>query len=74
MILAIIDHDTHQLYVENVDEEMLEENYNGSEQEYINDNYSVSNYSWDYIVNTEVYDDEGRVTGVDFVEQKFIEF
>lgn len=64
--LAIIDHDCHTLFVEDVDEELLAEKYNGEEEAYIKDNYCISdNFSWDYItsaqyipdcVDTEVYE------------------
>lgn len=54
--VAIIDHDTHTLFVEDIDEETLENEYNGEEEEYIKDNYSLSdNWSWDYIFDTEYY-------------------
>lgn len=46
--IAIIDHNEHRLYVEDITDEMLEM-YNGDEQAYINDNYNMENYSWDYI-------------------------
>lgn len=50
MRIAIIDHDEHALFVEDIDDELLEREYNGSEQAYIDDNYDMENYSWDYIV------------------------
>lgn len=46
--LAIIDHDNHVVYFEDVTEEALAK-YNGDEQAYIDDNYDIENYSWDYI-------------------------
>ena len=51
--LVIIDHSTHELYVEDVTEEMLS-NYNGEEEAYIKDNYNFNSdddFSWDYIVD-----------------------
>ena len=50
--IAIIDHDEHHLFVEDITDEMLEK-YNGDEQAYIDDNYDLENYSWDYIVNAD---------------------
>lgn len=47
--IAIIDHDSHQLYVEDIPEDILEKQYGGDEQKYIDDNYDIENYSWDYI-------------------------
>lgn len=47
--IAIIDHDEHRLYVEDIPEDILEKCYGGDEQKYIDDNYDIENYSWDYI-------------------------
>lgn len=47
--IAIIDHDEHRLYVEDIPEDILEKQYGGDEQKYIDDNYDIENYSWDYI-------------------------
>ena len=47
--IAIIDHDEHRLYVEDIPEDILENQYGGDEQKYIDDNYDIENYSWDYI-------------------------
>lgn len=52
--LAIIDHETHELFIEDVDEEMLEKEYGGSEQAYIEDTYELGgHWSWDYITSIE---------------------
>lgn len=52
--LVIIDHDSHTLYVEDVNEDVLYNKYNGQEEDYIKDTYSISdNYSWDYIVSAQ---------------------
>lgn len=64
--IAIIDHDNHRLYVEDINEEVLNEKYNGEEEVYIRDNYSMENFSWDYITGTEFFpEDEDPIT-VDF--------
>lgn len=49
--IAIIDHDEHRLYVEDIPEDILEKCYGGDEQKYIDDNYDIENYSWDYITD-----------------------
>ena len=49
--LAIIDHANHHLYIEDVNEEILEGQYGGDEQMYIDENYSLSEYSWDWITD-----------------------
>jgi hypothetical protein len=52
--LVIIDHETHNLYIEDVDEEMLERDYEGSEEAYIEDTYSLGkHWSWDFVTNIE---------------------
>ena len=43
--IAIIDHDEHRLYVEDIPEDILENQYGGDEQKYIDDNYDIENYS-----------------------------
>ena len=52
--LAIIDHAAHELYIEDINDEVLNaEPYKGDEQAYINDNYTFEGgYSWDYIVDS----------------------
>lgn len=50
--LAILDHEAHVLFVEDVDDEMLE-GYDG-EEEYIEDNYVFQGeYSWEWITEAE---------------------
>jgi len=49
--VAIIDHEYHSLYVGEIDEEILNNKYGGSEQKYIEDNFDLRDYSWDYIVD-----------------------
>lgn len=53
--LAIIDHDNHALYIEDINEEILEGQYGGDEQLYIDDNYSLKNYSWDWITDAQYF-------------------
>jgi len=57
--IAIIDHDEHQLFVEDIDETILNRDYGGEEEAYIKDNYNLENFSWDYIVRTEYYPENG---------------
>ena len=53
MRLAIINHLTHTLFVEDVNDDILEGQYGGDEQSYIEDNYDLEEYAWDYIIDTE---------------------
>ena len=55
MRIAIIDHDTHTLFVEDINDEILQGQYGGEAQKYIDHYYNVTNYSWDYIVDTEYF-------------------
>lgn len=42
--IAILDHDAHKLYIEDINEEVLEILYEGKEERYIDDNYNLKNY------------------------------
>ena len=50
--IAIIEHDEHWLYVEDISDDILEKKYGGDKQKYIDDNYDIENYSWDYITDS----------------------
>ena len=62
--ICIIDHDKQAVYFEDIIEKDLE-NYGGSEQAFIDDMYSLTNYSWDYVVDCEFFDEEGNPYDVD---------
>lgn len=69
--LAIIDHASHTLFVEDVNETLLEQKYNGEEEAYIKDNYNIGDsFSWEYIVSTQYIPDatDGAVYDVDFTD------
>ena len=53
--IAIIDHTTHTLFVEDINERILEGQYGGDEQMYIDDNYNLKDYSWDWITDAEYF-------------------
>lgn len=66
--LAILDHDSHTLFVEDVTEETLAK-YDGEEEAYIEDNFALENYSWDYITATVYTAQDGEITtGIDFAK------
>lgn len=51
--LAIIDNESHHLFIEDVSDEALAK-YNGEEEAYIKDNYCIhDNFSWDYITQAQ---------------------
>ena len=53
--LAIINHTNHTLYVEDINDEILESQYGGDEQLYIDENYNLEDYSWDYIIDAQYF-------------------
>ena len=56
--IAIIDHQNHALYIEDIDEDMLQEKYDGEEEKYIIDQYEFEDgdlWSWEYIKNIMFY-------------------
>ena len=56
MRIAIIDHNKHTLYVEDINDEILEGQYGGQEQNYIDENYTFEGeYPWDYICDTQYF-------------------
>ena len=60
MRIAIIDHASHTLYVEDINDEILEGQYGGQEQNYIDENYTFGGeYSWDYICDAVYFPDGG---------------
>jgi len=66
--IAIIDHEYHKLYVEDIPDEILDAPEWDDEEAYIKDNYTFEGkWSWDYIVDTE-YFPEGES---DFIEVNF---
>lgn len=54
--IAIIDHNEHKLFIEDIDEDVLQEKYHGEEEDYIKDNYALSdNWTWEFITSTVYY-------------------
>lgn len=68
--IAILDHSSHELLVEDINEQELEKKYGGDEQKYIDENYTFEgDYSWDWITDTQYYPEgESVPMEVDFVE------
>lgn len=65
--ICIIDHNEHELLVEDINEQELQEKYDGDEQKYIDDNYDLENYSWDWISDTQYFPEgESSPIEVDF--------
>ena len=70
--IAILDHSTHELMVEDINEEILEGQYGGDEQLYIEDNYSLKEYSWDWITETQYFPEFDK-TPIDINFEEMIE-
>ena len=64
--IAIIDHNEHELLIEDINEQELEEKYGGDEQKYIDANYTFEgDYSWDWITDVIYYDEDGDTLEVE---------
>lgn len=50
--IAILDHTNHELLVEDINEEILEGQYGGEEELYIEDNYDLKEYAWEWVTDT----------------------
>ena len=70
--IAVLDHSTHELMVEDINEEILEGQYGGDEQLYIEDNYSLKEYSWDWITETQYFPEFDK-TPIDINFEEMIE-
>lgn len=71
--IAILDHANHHLYIEDISDADLEA-YNGSEEDYIKDNYTFDgDWSWDYIVQTEYFPIEDDKTPYDIEFTDYID-
>lgn len=66
--IAIIDHNEHDLIIEDINEEVLEKQYGGDGQKYIEDHYDIENYSWNWIIDSYYLpnDDDGDFITVEF--------
>lgn len=62
--LVIIDHVNHNVFIEDVTDEMLKP-YNGEEEDYIKDNYDLESFSWDYVVSMQYVASTGDVFDAD---------
>ena len=69
MRIVVIDHERHTLYVEDINDDILQGQYGGDVQLYIGDSYSAENYSWDYIVDTQyIPEDDKTPVEINFEE------
>lgn len=70
--IAIIDHAVHTLYIEDIPLKILNEEYNGEEEDYIKANYGfIGDWSWDYVTDVEYTPNGGETYSIepsDFVD------
>lgn len=70
--IAIIDYAIHTLYIEDIPIKVLEEEYNGKEEEYIKNNYTfMGKWEWDYITDIEYTPNGGETYSIepsDFID------
>lgn len=71
--IAIIDHDTHELWIEDISDEDLEK-VNGEEETYIKQNYpTLENYSWDFITGIAYLQEEDKdPIAIDELKEAFV--
>lgn len=70
--IAILDHSTHTLYIEDIADEELEK-FGGEEEAYIKDTYTFEGeFSWDFITGIE-YIPEGFDNPVDIEPSDMID-
>ena len=59
--IVIIDHNEHELYIEDISDEILDApDWNG-EEEYIKENYDVENFSWDFVVGSYYFPADDKI-------------
>ena len=57
--IVILDHDNHRCFIEDIDMDMLDENYDGQEEEYIKAHYTLGEFwTWDFVTDIEYVNDE----------------
>ena len=61
--IIVIDHTDHVVFIEDINEEELEEVYGGDEQAYIDANYTFEgDYSWDWVTSIEYIPEGGELS------------
>ena len=53
--IAILDHDGHRLYVEDIPDKVLDAPEWSGEEDYIGANYDLEHYSWEYIIDAKYF-------------------
>ena len=66
--IVIIDHDEHELYIEDIPDEILDAPEWNGEEDYIRKNYDVENFSWDFVVGSYYYPEDAEIPITIFFE------
>ena len=53
--IAILDHDNHTLFIEDIPDEMLDSPEWDGEESYILNNYDIERFSWEFITDAYYY-------------------
>lgn len=62
--IAILDHESHSLFIDEVDTDLIEQKYNGEEEAYILDNYELGEFwTWNYVTNIQRFTTKNNETG-----------
>ena len=59
--IVIIDHDEHELYIEDIPDEILDAPEWSGEEDYIKENYDVENFSWDFVVGSYYFPGDDKI-------------
>ena len=59
--IVIIDHDEHELYIEDIPDEVIDSPDWKGEEDYIRNNYDVVDFSWDFVVGSYYFPADDKI-------------
>lgn len=59
--IVIIDHNEHELYIEDIPDEVIDSPDWKGEEEYIRENYDVVDFSWDFVVGSYYFPEDDKI-------------
>ena len=59
--IVIIDHDEHELCIEDIPDEVIDSPDCNGEEDYIRNNYDVVDFSWDFVVGSYYFPDDDKI-------------
>lgn len=67
--IVILDHESHSVFIEDIDMDMIDSLYDGEEERYILSKYKLGEYwTWDYITSIQYIDDKNQPHEIDIDE------